>query len=260
MSLTTFSIFYFQYEFDDTTRYINFKEGGGPELTAEVTLGSFTPTQMATNIENALNTAATVLAFTVTFNRDDRTFTIAATGTFSLLVATGSSGSLAFPAFGFFGANRTGAATYTGSPAGNEYKPQFILQDHISTDNWRNLVKPSLNTAANGNVEVIRFGVEKFMQANIKYITDLEFVADGKVIRKNMGAVAGAQTFMNYITQKKPFEFMPNELSRSTFQSFILDSTADFKDGTGYKLKELYDKGAPNIFETGKLVLRLIED
>jgi hypothetical protein len=255
MSLDTFSIFYYGFEITDSSRYISFDEGGG-ELTATLTMGSYTPTDIATEAQTALN-AAGALTYTVTFNRSTRTFTIAATGTFSLLVSSGTSGASAFSMFGFTGTDRTSAATYTGGVAGSEYRPQFILQDHISTDNFQKLVSPKVNKAANGSVEVVRFGTEKFLQVNLKYITNKE--SDGRVIKYNASGVSDAQYFMRWITLKKEVEFMPSISDRSTYQSFILESTPDDKDGTGYKLKELYDKGLPNFFETGPLVFRLIE-
>lgn len=258
MSLTTFSAIYYNFEFDEDHQYINFDEGSGEE-TAQVELGEFTATGMAIAIQTALNDAGT-LTYIVTFNRADRSFTIEANGNFDLLVSSGSSGASAFSVFGFTGADRTGSDGYTGGVSGSEYIPQFVLQDHISTDNFQKLVSPSVNKSANGEVEVIRFGTEKFMQVNIKFITNLEFASDGKWIRRNPTGVEDVQDLMRYLTQKKPFEFMPDELDRNTFQTFILETTPDSQNGTGYKLKELYDKNLPNFYETGVLLFRLIEE
>lgn len=256
MSLTTFSVFYFYYEFNSDFQYIDFSEGG-PDLQATVDFGEYTPTEMATAIEDALNNAG-ALTYTVTFNRQARTFTIAASGPFELLVNSGASSNKAFSKFGFTGADRTGAATYTGGPAGSEYLPQFILQDHVSTDNFQGLVSPSVNKSASGRVEVVRFGIEKFLRCNIKFATNM--MIGGNDFRYNANGVEDLQEFMQYLTQKKPVEFMPDTANRSTFQTFILESTPEDKTGTDYLLKELYDKGLPNIFETGVLTFRLIED
>lgn len=256
MSLTTFSVFYYNFEFDGDSRYFCFDEGGG-ELIAEIALGEYTPTDAALAVQEAFNNVG-ALGYTVSFNRTDRSFTISvASGTVDLLVSSGSAAGQAYSKIGFTGADRTGAATYTGSPAGNEYLPQFILQDHISTDNYQKLVSPSVNKSAAGDVEVIRFGTEKFLQCNIKFVTNK--VSDGKVIRYNPTGVEDLQSFMQYIMQKKPIEFMPNELSRNTYQKMILESTESDSKGTGYKLKELYDKGLPYFFETGPLTFRLVE-
>jgi len=257
MSLTTFSVFYYDFEIDSDAYQISFDEGAG-ELTADVDFGSYTPTELAVAIKTAMD-ATGLLTYTVTFNRADRNFTISSTAAFDLLVSSGASAVKAFSRFGFTGADLTGLSTYTGGESGDAYFPQFILQDHVSSDNWQSLIKPSVNLTASGQVEVIRFGVEKFIQMNIKYITDLANAPDGKAIRKNPTGVADLQRFLQFVTLKKRVEFMPNELARSTFQTVLLETTDKEKDGTGYLLKELYDKGLPNIFETGKLVWRLIE-
>jgi hypothetical protein len=39
----------------------------------------------------------------------------------------------------------------------------------------------------------------------------------------------------------------------------LLESSPDYSDGTGYKLKELFDKNLPDIYETGILKLRIVE-
>ena len=257
MSLTTFSVFYYNFEFTSETRYINFDEGG-PELTADLRLGSFTPSEAAVIAQTAMNDVGGQ-AYTVAFNRTLRSFTISAPGPFTLRVNTGSSfATSAFPVLGFTGADLTGTNTYTGAQAGYEYNPQFILQDHVSTDNNRKMVMPSVNKSASGKVEVVRFGIERFLTCNIKYITNKR--GDGYIIRNNQNGVEDAQALMNYLTMKKPFEFMPDESDRNTYQSFILESTPDEKDGTGYKLKEMYDKGLPFYFETGVITFRLIVD
>lgn len=255
MSLETFSKFYYGFEFDEDTQYIDFSEGG-PQLTAEVTLGAYSPQQMAVEITTALN-AVGALVYSCSFDNSDRTFTITGSSTFSLLVTSGTSGAKAFSAFGFSGADKTSASTYTGNAAGSVFEPQFILQDHISTDNYQRLVMPSVNKAADGTVEVIRFGTEKFLQSNIKFITNK--LSDGKVIKYNPTGVEDAQDFLQWLTLKKPVNYIEDILYPATYQTMILDSTPDNKDGTGYKLKELYDKNLPGFFETGILVFRLIE-
>lgn len=257
MSLTTFSIFYYDYEVDSDNFQISFDEGSG-ELTADVDLGSYTATEIAQAVKTAMD-ATGALIYTVVFNRTDRSFEISSTAPFDLLVSSGMSSVKLFTKLGFTGADRTGLSIYTGGVSGDFYAPQFILQDHISTDNQQNLIKPAVNITANGQVEVVRFGVEKFLTLNIKYITNKMNAADSKIIRSNPTGVADLQRFMQFITLKKHVEFMPNELSRNTYQTLLLENTPSDKNGTGYLLHELYDKGLPNFFETGKLVWRLIE-
>lgn len=257
MSLTTFSIFYYDFEIDSDHLYIDFDEGSG-ELTATVDQGAYTPTELAEKIKLAMDAAGT-LVYTVVFNRADETFKISSTASFDLLVQNGSSANKAYEIFGFTGADRTGASSYTGARAGDFYAPQFILQDHVSSDNFQRMIKPTVNVTSTGAVEVVRFGTERFIQANIKYANNIMEANDGRVIKHNPEGVEDLQRFMQFIITKKKFEYMPDYSSRNTFQTVILESTEQEKEGTGFTLKELYDKGLPNFFETGKLVFRVIE-
>ncbi len=257
MSLRTFSIFYYGHTVTSSNYNINFNEGG-PELTAVLEVGEYSATDFAAEIKRALD-AVGALTYTVTLNRSSQSLTVSATGTFSLLVTSGSqSGTSAFPLMGFSGPDLTGASTYTGNGiCGFAYEPQFILQDHIPTTSWQSTVDTSINKAADGNLEIVTFGTEKFMQCNIKYITNI--IQDGQIIKSNSRGYEDAVSFMQYITTRAPIEFMANINNRLSFETVRLESTPDFSNGTGFKLKELYDKGLPDYFDTGVLKFRLIE-
>lgn len=256
MSLDTFSIFYYGFDISDDERFISFNEGSG-EIIAELDVGSYTATQLAVHVQDAMNAIGSNTYF-VTFNRATRTYEIESNGpNFDLLVATGTSGQSAFPILGFTGSDRTGTNTYTGSEAGDFYEPQFVLQDHIAKENYQKLADAAINKTANGRIEVVKFGLEKFMQANIKYVTNRP--SDGVVIKNNATGVEDLQRFMQFATQKKPFEYMADIDNRAVFDTLILESTTFDRNGTGYQLKELYDKGLPLIFETGVLTFRVVE-
>lgn len=255
----THSKFYFGYVVDGSNYILNFKEGAGPELVANLNAGEYTFTDFAEEIERALNDAG-ALTFTVTANRSARTITVAATGTFSLLVTSGSStGNDPFGLMGFTGADRTGAATYTGNNAsGSSYRPQFKLQNYISSDNWQQAADASINKTASGRVEIVKFGVEKFVQLQIRFITD-EPQDCKSPIGNDTSALSNVQDFMQYLITRAPLEFMPDENTTSTFQDIIFDSSQSSQTGTGYKLKELYDRDLPGYFETDVLKFRLRE-
>jgi hypothetical protein len=257
MSLTTFSVFYFGHTVTAENNKIDFKEAV-PELTATLNVGTYSLTDFVSEIKRALD-AAGANTYTVSVNRTTRFITISTTATFELLVSSGShAGTSAFTLMGFTGADRTGAMTYTGdSASGSAYYPQFVLQDHISTDDWQSSIMATVNKSANGEIEVVRFGTERFLQANIKYITDKQM--DGNIIKNNQSGVDDAREFMQYITTKAEIEYMSDEDTPSTFQTVRLESTPDDRDGLTYKLKELYDKGLPGIFDTGPLKFRLVE-
>ena len=118
MSLATHSKFYYGFEIDETNQYLDFNEGSG-ELSAELEIGLYSFTDYCAELARALN-AAGGSTYTVTGNRTTRKITIAATGTFSLLVSSGShEGTSAFATAGFTGADRSGSASYEGAASGS---------------------------------------------------------------------------------------------------------------------------------------------
>jgi len=255
INATTFSLFYFNFDVDKSNRFLNFKEGAGPELTASVAVGSHTFTEILTEVKTAMD-AVGALVYTVTGDRDTREITISSTSAFDLLISSGTQvGSSVFATIGFTGADLTGLTTYTGNPAGQIYEPQFKLQSFISSEDSQESVNASVNTTANGEVEVIRFGLAKFIEMNIRYGTDLK--ADGKVIKNNPTGLTDLRTFMQFITTKAPVEFMIDIDTRSTFQKVILESTPSSRQGIGYRLNERYDNNLPGYFDTGPLTFRI---
>ena len=255
--IDTFSKFYFIDKVDVGNFYVDFNEGLGP-IFAEVESGSYSPTNLAIAVQAALNDAGT-LDYTVTFNRSDRTFTISANANFSLLTSTGVHlGEDIFSLIGFFGSDKTGASTYTGSPAAEVYSPQFKLQDYVDIEDLQKSVSASVNKSASGLVEVVKFGVEKFFEFNIMFATDIDQGGTGP-IRTNLNGVNDLRNFMRFAVNKTDLEFMPDESNLANYFTVLLESTEEDRNGTGYRLKEMYSKGLPYYYETGKLVFRLVE-
>jgi hypothetical protein len=259
MSLSTLSSFYYGHTVDTTNYAIDFKEGAGPELQASVDPGSYTLTDFAGALASALNKAG-LLDYTVTIDRVTRKLTVAASGTFSLLVATGTRVSNGvWLLAGFSGADRTGAATYDGNLASaSQFRPQFILQDHVPKERNIKAIDPVVNKSAAGVTEVVRFGTERMVSGNIKFITNRAMPV-GAVIENSATGVEDAIAFMEYVVQKKPFEYIPDRDTPATFDKVILESTPKSQQGTDYEMKELYDQGLPGFFETGKLTMRVLE-
>jgi hypothetical protein len=257
VALDSFSIFYYGHEVTAENNRISFDEGGG-ELIATLTLGFYSLTDYAIEVQAALNDAG-ALTYTCAASRTSRLITISADGNFDLLFDTGSTSTVsANEMLGFDADDFTGDDTYTGTlPSGSQYRPQFILQDYLSADDNNRLVDAVVNKAANGRVQVIRFGSERFIEMNIKFITDLDM--DGKVILNNPDGVDAARDFMNYVIKKSPIEFMEDISTRSTFYKVLLESTPEEKNGTAYKLKEMVSKNLPGLFETGKIQFRVLE-
>lgn len=259
--LPNFSQFYYGYEItaEPYNGYINVDEGTG-EIAIEVPVGSYTLTELALSVQNALNTQGT-LDYVVSINRATRRFTISANTAFDILANTGTNvGSSIYSLLGFTtAADYTGLSSYTGeNPSGKCYQPQFLLQSYIGPDDWQQRNEAAVNVSASGTqVEVVNFGIAKFAQFDIKFITNKKM--DGFVIRNNSSGLEDARDFLQSITSKNFFEFMPNVNAPNTFYKVLLESTPDYQDGTGYRLKELWDQGLPGIFETGILKVRVLE-
>lgn len=256
MAVSTFSIFYYGFEINSDNKFMNFDEGGG-ELTATLQQGSFTLDEMRTVIKTAMD-AVGGDTYTISIDRSTRKITISSTGTFSLLLSSGTQiGASPFTLLGFTSTSDTASASsHTGtSGAGFIYEPQFVLQDFIDDGNFQEKIDAKVNESANGVLEIINFGTRKFIEFSMKYITSLT-PQDGKVIKNNPNGLADAQAFLQEITKKNPIEFMQDISDRDTFEKLVLESTPTSRTGSGYRLKELFSKNLPDYFEINRLKFR----
>ena len=256
MALSTHSIFYYGFTITSGNRFINFDEGGG-ELTAQLQIGSFTMDEMRTIIKTAMDAAGSD-TYTIAVNRSTRVFTISSTGTFSLLLGTGSQiGASPFNLLGFTSVSDTASASsHAGtSAAGFAYEPQFILQDYIDDNNFQEKIDSKVNESASGELEVINFGTRKLIEFSIKWITNI-MPQDGKVIKSNPTGVEDAQAFMQNITTKNPFEFMQNISDRDAFKKLVLERTGESDKGTSYKIDEKVSQGLPEYYDINRLKFR----
>lgn len=258
MSIYTFSKFYWGFEVDGTNNKLDFNEGSG-EVTATIDYGSYTPEEIATEIQSKLNAAGNN-TYTASFNRTTRILTIASDSSMVLLTNTGSnSENTIFTDLGYSTASDTSSATShaAGSTLGGSYTPQFILQDYIPTTNWIEQLHSTVNETVTGSQELITFGDKSMMQCNIKYITNVTQPSDGP-ITNNASGVSNALTFLAWICKKNKVQFMPDKDTVATYENLVLDSSSMSKDGTILKLKENYDIGLPQYYETGVLVFRKV--
>lgn len=256
--IETLSKFYYIDPIDENNLNLSFDEGSG-EVIAEVAVGDFTMTELASAIQDAMNLAGDE-TYVVTFLRDERKFKIeCTTGTFSLLISGGSSGNSIFPLIGFTGSDTVSAASATGNGnAGTEYKTQFALQSYTDQEDFQKALYVSVNKSASGLIEVVKFGTEKFFEFNIMFATNI--VQLDSAIRSSATGLTDLRLFMRFATTKRKLEFMPNADVPATFYTVLLEKTEADKDGTGYQLKEMYTKNLPGYFETGELRFRLVEE
>lgn len=255
--IQTYSSFFYIDPVTATNFYLNFNEGGGP-LTAEVESGAYTLTDLAAAIESALNDAG-ALTYTVTLDRDTRKFTIEASANFSLLITSGVNvGTDIFSLIGFTGADLSGDDTYTGNlQAGSEYIPQFRLQDFVEAERNQKAVQAAVNESAAGDLEVVKFGVKKYYEFSIQYITNA-VMPTGAPINNNQNAVSEVTAFMEFCCERKELEFMPDIDDKDVFYKIILEKTESDSNGTGFKLNEWYTKGLPDYYDTGVLTFRKV--
>jgi len=256
MSISTRSSFIFGHTVKDSeNNFINFVEDGITELTAIIDVGSYTISQYINKIAQALNDIGDN-TYTVSLDRETRKITISSDDTFDLLVTTGTQSAIsAFPLMGFT-TDRSGLTSYVGEDSsGSIYYPQYNLQDYVAFEDMEESVQSQVNESSSGEIEVVSYGVRNFSEFNIKYSTDI--IGQG-AIDDNPTGVSDLRVFMQYITKKRPFEFLRDRNDFNVFDSAILESTTKSRDGTGFMLRELYAQKLANYFETGKLVLRKI--
>lgn len=256
MSISTRSAFIYGHTITEgNNEFINFMEDGVTELSTTIDIGSYTISQFINKVAQALNDIGDN-TYTVSLDRATRLITISADANFDLLVTNGTQVSIsAFSLMGFT-TDRTGALTYTADiPSGSIYYPQYNLMGYVAFEDMEESVQSKVNESSSGEIEVISYGTRNFSEFNIKYATD---IINQGAITDNPTGVSDLRIFMQYITKKRPFEFLPDKDIPDTFDSAILESTTKSKDGTGFMLRELYSQKLANYFETGKLTLRRI--
>jgi hypothetical protein len=258
MSLSTFSKFFYDFIVNTENQFLAIDEGNG-EVLLPIAIGSYTPTDLATELALKLN-AELDNTYTVVFNRPLQSFTIVSDQAFDLLGVSASTGNLINPTIGFLvNQDYVGELSYTGGLAGKSYEPPFILQSYIPKENNEALISPTINKTSSGLVEVVRFGTERFISFSINYVTDNTNAQDGKLIKKQQDAVLKLNDFMSYIITKRPIEFMVDENNLNQFDKVLLESTEASGEGTSYELRELYDKGLPEFYDSGILKFRVLE-
>lgn len=254
--IDTKSVFNFGHIVTGSNNEFCFSEGAG-QLIAIVQPDGYSLAEFAVALQLAMRDVG-ALDYVVTVNRtnNQNTLTISAPSNFSLLVSTGVTLADGWSLAGFTGSDRTSAATYTGNQkSGLQYYPQFLIQSYVDKNHMQESYDYTLNRSASGKEELIRFGVDKFIEAELRFITNLPM--DGIVIESRSNGVELAVQFLEYITQKQRFEFVPNRAAPATFDKVILSSLPGFSDGTGFRLRELIDLSLRDIYDIGLMRMRV---
>jgi len=258
MSVTTRSKFYYGHLIDDTNLRLDFDEGGG-ELTAILSITTYTLEEYVTELIRAMNVAGGQ-TYIGTLDRDTREITISAPGTFNLLLTSGThAGTSTFALAGFTGADTGLATSHTGNlGSGSEFRPQFVLQKYVPTSQIKNPTSVAVNVSTSNIVEVVRFGSVRFMECNIKWVTDTD-VGVVDYLDNSQTAVADLIAFMEAATDKQRLEFMEDRDDSAIFENLLLESTADSQMGVGYKIHEMLGLNLPGWYESKKLLFRKVD-
>lgn len=258
MTIETRPIFYFVEAITSDNQYLNFVEPNvsPDELTAIIPVGGGSMSELAIKVQTALNVAGTQ-DYTVVLDRDTRKYTIISDDTISLLVLTGANTGLSiFSTIGFTGADLTGQSSFEGDAAGTSYQPQFPLQSFLAFEDNVEGINPSINESANGTVEVVTYGSRRFMEFNIKFITDRSVGSKGPW--QPLSTVQDARDFLEFCITKGNLEFMIDRDNRGTFDVMLLEKTSSSKVGVGFKLMEMLKSKLVGYYETKILTFRKV--
>jgi len=257
--ITTFSQFFYGHTISNGAggglgnNIINFDEGSG-ELTAELNQGDYTLEEFVLEIKRAMDAVGT-LAYNVSVDRTTRQITISSDSAFDLLVISGSQvGTSPWALMGFTGADRTGLSSYEGdSSSGSVYRPQAIVFDYVSIDDFRTKQDAVVNTSASGKIQTVQFGDVGFIEMNISPIssrTNLNNKTGN--FEESATGVEDARDFLNYLITKAKVEFMEDRDTPSNFTKCLLESTQTSRQGTAFRLESII-KG---FYQTGRLRFR----
>lgn len=252
--LNTMSSFIYGFDVNSTNENFNITINS-TAYTVALDYGTYTIAEIITEIISKVKTA-TNETLDISVDHSTRAFTISHTAlNFELNISTGNTNNF-FSILGFTGSDLTGASTYTSdSTYGIEFRPQVKLQDYSPFNNNQNLLYSTVSKSALGRTQVVNFGSEFFMRANIVLQTN-ETQASGGPIENQANGYDNLVTFMEYITKKNKIMFKEDRDS-STFTDCLLESSAGNQNGTGFTLVE-YLREFPEYYTTGLLTFRKV--
>lgn len=265
MTIKTYSGFTYGHTIDENNKFLEFEETVSGVLTAELNVGSYSLEEYKNEIARAMNAASLNETYSTTLDRSTRKITITGSNTFSLLISSATTAlQSTFSLAGFNGADLTGASSYEGdSPSGSFFEPQFLLQDYIPFENDQRANNVTVNETPSGILEIIKFGDINFMTCNVtlqKNQDSSEPRAKDNIIKFSTTGYTDMLSFLQYAVTKAPIEFVPDVDSPAFYTKCLLESSSREKDGTGFRIRELYDRGLADWYETGRLVFRKLVD
>lgn len=244
-------MFLFGLEVRADNQYLPFRaSSGGPILNAQLALGFYSLTSLATQIQTAMRNADPYHTYIVSVNRSvaggtQNRITISTTGPYldllfsSAPLATSSCRDLI--AFGIF--DYTGNVSYTNGATtgsalvtewyGNNYQPPEVFRKNFGT----------VNIATNGEKEAITWNIQRFIGVEFKYEPQAKALVDWQVL-------------IDWMIQQKPFDFTPEITSPATVWEVTLEKSSDDGKGLGFNMKEMLPE-FPFRYTTGPMTFRV---
>lgn len=261
MALKKYSAFIYGHTINSNNRFLNFGESylDPDQRTAILDIGSYTISQMAGKIAEALNAAGNQ-EYTVTLDRNTRRFTISAPNPFELLVSSGNqAGVSVFSLIGFTGNVDliTQTAYSSDDPSGSMYITQTPLANFSDFDKNREKAEASVKTTPSGITEVVAYSTLERAKMDFPLITNY---TPQRYIRETNTGVEEALDFLNYAINKAPMEFLYEFDQPNNYIPVILDKTARSRSGTGFELRERVRDSLPGYFDIKGLVFLKIEE
>lgn len=234
------------------------------EYTVYIPIGRYTGESLAVAIKAACEAEVPTETFTVTYDKVTRKFYILCSNGFEILFGSGvvTLNNCA----SVIGFNNTDHTVTLNPPlfdyesdfaAGYEYKPQFPLQSYNKLGTIKKLTDPVVNKTADGEIEMVYYGEENYIEFEIKYITDIHY-PDGSLIRNNQNALSEVKSFLNYCILKNIVTFYPDENSDEVINIRLDKTSEDSTNGTAYRIEEEYNANMPNYYKTNKLTWRVM--
>jgi hypothetical protein len=258
--IKTQSQFWYGWEITVNNQYVDFQYASDltPRL-AVIPIGKYSSDELCIQLQTQIANLGGPAIIFVTFDRIQKKFILTCSVGFTLLCNSGAHSSVggAWAVLGFStSSDRSGSLTYTADSSSLlQWRPQFMLQGLTTPGQLRGLRDPVYAESSSGVGELSHFGEIQYIEFEAMWITD---IMGQKVIENDCYGVENANAFMQWITKKANFEFMPDRNNPAVYYQLKLETTPEDSKGLGYRLIEDYDKGRPNYFRTGKLRSRIV--
>lgn len=251
MALKSKSLFLYNYTITSLNRSLDFRAVSlGAVLLAQLRIGDYSAVDLCAEIKRALEAADPAHTYTVTIDLTlvggtQNRITIATSGSYlDLLFASGPRvGSSVAPIIGFSSVDRVGGVSYQGtSSTGTSLITEAVGYNYVSKKQMK-AINGVQNESARGDKEAMVWGVKEFTQAEFKYEPESKVNIEWEPL-------------WVWLINQKPFIFIPEIATPTTYENVTLESTATDSKGFGYTMKEMLPD-FPFEYQTGMIKMRI---